>query len=245
MDRMIYTAMTGLNAVMSRQDAGTHNLANATTPGYKAAAELFRAVPVVSSASPTRAFVVHATSGADLREGGVQETGRPLDVAVAGEGWIALTLPNGSEAYTRNGALQIGADGTLQSSTGIPVAGDAGPIVIPPGAQISIGRDGLVSVNVAGSGAGTPNPVGTIKLVRSENGRMVRGDDGLFRPPAGVQTNTDPTLTLTAGALEQSNVNVIGQMVDMIALSKSFEIQSKLIQTAEANDKAAQQLIAH
>ena len=244
MDRMIYTAMTGANALLSRQDAVTHNLSNATSTGYRAVEQMFRAVPVLSQAQPSRAFVVNAGMNSDFHSGALHETGRSLDVAIQGEGWFVLQGADGAEALTRNGNFELRADGTLQSRTGLAVVGAGGPIVVPPGGELSIGRDGTVSVSGAGGDRAASVVVGQLKLVRPETDRLMRGEDGLFRLPPGEVTQPEPSVAVLAGALEQSNVNVVEQMVQMIGLARHFELQTKLIQTAETNDKAAQQILS-
>src|SRR3990170_786126 len=132
MDRLIYTAMTGASHVLQQQAAVSENLANASTPGFRAALNTFRAVPLVGEGLPTRTFVVDSTAGADFAPGIMQSTGRNLDVAVQGQGWIAVQMEDGSEAYTRNGSFQLTPNGILQTRNGLNVTGDAGPITIPP-----------------------------------------------------------------------------------------------------------------
>jgi flagellar basal-body rod protein FlgF len=244
MDKLIYTAMTGAKWLFERQAAIAHNLANATTTGYKAEEQRLRAVPVRSEALPSRAFAVEVSLGADLSAGAVQHTGRPLDVAVLGKGWIALSMPDGTEAYTRNGSLEISVNGVLQTRTGIPVAGDGGSITIAPDNAITIGRDGTVSLKPSSGAQNTVTQIGTIKLVNPPEDRLVRGADGLFRLRDGGTAPADANVTLAEGYLEGSNVNVVDQLVGMIAAARQFEVQTKLLQSAEANDRQAQQLLA-
>src|SRR5690606_27731176 len=142
MDRLIYTAMTGAKQILEQQATTSHNLSNVSTTGFRAQLDTFRAVPVVSNGLPTRAFVVDATVGTDFREGPIQHTGRDLDIAVRGPGWIAVEREDGSEGYTRSGSLKINENGVLQTENGLNVLGDGGPIAIPPETLISIGRDG-------------------------------------------------------------------------------------------------------
>jgi flagellar basal-body rod protein FlgF len=137
MDRLIYTAMTGAKHIMEQQANVSHNLANATTTGFRAQLDSFRAVPVISEGLPTRAFVVDSTVGTDFAPGALQQTGRALDVAVQGKGWIAVQMPDGSEAYTRHGNLQLSENGILQTHSGLPVLGDGGPISLPPDLTVS------------------------------------------------------------------------------------------------------------
>lgn len=248
MDRLIYTAMTGASQTMGRLAAVSHNLANATSTGYRAEEHRLRAVPVRSTNTPaplaTRAFVVDASTHANFEPGPMQYTGRTLDVAVQGPGWIALAMPDGSEAYTRNGSLELSVNGVLQTRAGIPVQGDGGPITVPPDSKIAIARDGTVSVIPETGAQNTANNIGRIKLTNPEEADLVRGGDGLFRARAGDPAPVDDKVRLASGYLEGSNVNPVEQMVTMISLARQFETQVKLLSTADQNDKSATQVIS-
>ncbi len=247
MDRLIYTAMTGASQTLGRQAAVTHNLANATSTGYRAEEHRLRAVQVQSQGAlkslPTRAFVVDASTHSDFSSGPMNFTGRPLDVAMQGKGWIAVQTENG-EAYTRNGSLELNANGVLQTRNGIPVQGDGGAITVPPDVKVAIGRDGTVSVIPESGAQNTVNVIGRLKLVNPDEAELVRGNDGLFRTRGGDPVAVDEAAQIAAGYLEGSNVNAVEQMVTMISLARQFDMQLKLITTAEANDRAATQLIA-
>ena len=243
MDRLIYTAMTGAKHILAQQATTSHNLANATTTGFRAQVDQFRAVPVQGAPLPTRAFVVDATTGSDFRAGAIQHTGRDLDVAVQGAGWIAVRVADGSEAYTRNGSLKVDENGVLQTRDGLAVQGDGGPIAIPPGRNVAVARDGTISLVPDGSAATGLATVARIKLVNPRETDLVRGDDGLFRLKSGAPAPADPNVNLVSGALESSNVNVVDEMVNMISLARQFEMQMKLIQSAESNDAKAAQLL--
>ena len=244
MDRMIYTAMTGLKHILEQQATTSHNLANSTSTGFRAQIDAFRAVPVKSEGLPTRAFVVDSTVGADFTPGPIQSTNRDLDVAVQGPGWIAVNLPDGTEAYTRNGSLKLSENGVLQTETGLNVMGDGGPISIPPDTAISIAKDGTVSAVSNVTTPSTTNVLGRIKLVNPAETNLVRGADGLFRTQNGAPAEGDATVSLIGGALEGSNVNVIDAMVNMINLGRQFDLQTKLLQNAENNANKAGQLFS-
>lgn len=244
MDRLIYTAASGAKHILEQQATTAHNLANVTTTGFRAQIDAFRAVPVVGEGMPTRAFVVNATVGADFSSGPLQMTGRDLDVAVKGKGWLALQMPDGTEAYTRNGALQMNENGLLQSSAGFTIAGDGGPITVPPDVTVAIGGDGTISTIATGTKPGTPTVLGRLKLVNPAEADMVRGDDGLFRLKNGTAAPTDPQVTVAGGALEGSNVSPVDAMVNMIALARSFETQMSLMKNAENNAAKATQILA-
>src|ERR1035437_29064 len=179
MDSLIYTAMTGAKAGLEQQANVSHNLANATTTGFRAQLDSFRAVPVIGDGLPTRTFVVDSTVGSDFTPGPWQQTGRDLDVAIQGKGWIALQLEDGSEAYTRNGSLKLSENGVLQTQSGISVMGEGGPISVPPNVGVTIAKDGTVSTIESGVKPGVATEVGHIKLVNPPEDSMVRGDDGL------------------------------------------------------------------
>lgn len=244
MDRLIYTAMTGAKHALEQQATTSHNLANATTTGFRAQIDQFRAVPVQGAILPTRAFVVDSTTGSDFRSGVIQQTGRELDVAVQGDGWIVVQADDGNEAYTRNGSLKLDENGVLQTHDGLNVMGDGGPLSIPPGRNVTIGKDGTVSLVPDGSDATGLTSIGRLKLVNPPAESLVRGDDGLFRIKDGQTAAVDPNVKVIGGALESSNVNVVDAMVNMISLARSFDMHMKLLQNAESNDSKASQLLS-
>jgi len=244
MDRLIYTAMSGAKHILEQQATTSHNLANSTTTGFRAQIDQFRAVPVQGAILPTRAFVVDSTSGSDFRGGAIQHTGRELDVAVQGNGWIAVQAADGTEAYTRNGSLKMDENGVLLTRDGLAVQGDGGPLSIPPGRNIAVAKDGTISLVPDGSAATGLTSVGRMKLVNPAEADLVRGDDGLFRLKDGAAADADPNVTVISGALESSNVNVVDEMVNMISLARQFDMQMKLLQHAENNDGKAAQLLS-
>jgi len=198
---------------------------------------------VQSDALPTRVFVADSKTGVDFRPGPVQISGRDLDVAIEGKGWITVQLEDGSEAYTRNGSLQINENGLLQTRSGLTVMGDAGPITIPTETQVTIGKDGTVSTVPTNNLRNQVSPIGRIKLVNPEESALVRSDDGLFRLRDGATADADAGVKLLSGALEGSNVNVVEAMVDLISLSRQFEMQMKLLQTAQNDAQQASKLL--
>jgi flagellar basal-body rod protein FlgF len=243
MDRLIYTAMSGANASAQRQAVLSNNLANASTTGFRAEMATFRAVPVQGDGASTRVFAHEATAGYLDKAGSVQRTGRALDAMAKDNAWFAVQSLDGTEAYSRNGAMDVATDGTLVNSNGLPVLSDGGaPLTAPPGAEISLGSDGIVSVKLAGQ---PPTTLGRLKLVRpTVEDPLRRGADGLFRAASGEPLNADPTAKLVPGALEASNVNPVETMVGMIQVARQFEVQMRMLQNAEANDKSASQLLA-
>ena len=244
MDRLIYTAMTGAKHILEQQATTAHNLANATTTGFKAQVDSFRAVPILGDGMPTRAFVVDATVGTDYRSGALQQTGRDLDIAVRGEGWIAVQRIDGSEGSTRNGDLKINENGQLQTATGLNVMGEGGPISIPPDATITIAKDGTVSTV---SRLATPSQttiIGRIKLANPPAASLKRAEDGVFVTSNGQAAPLDPNVTVASGTLETSNVNVVETMVNMISLARQFEMQMKMLENAQNNAGKAAQLFS-
>lgn len=242
MDRLIYTAMTGAKHILDQQATNSHNLANATSTGFRAQVDSFRAVPVVSEGLPTRTFVIDSTVGSDFRVGPIQSTGRDLDVAIQGQGWLTVQREDGSEGLTRNGALKISENGVLQTATGKNIMGDGGPISIPPDVAITIAKDGTVSSVNNGTLPGPSNILGRLKLVNPEESNLERKADGLFGTRDNSEVEVDANVSIASGALEGSNVNVVDAMVNMISLARQFETQLKLISTAENNANKASQL---
>lgn len=240
MDRMIFLSMSGAKASMQRQDALANNLANVSTPGFRAEMEAFRAVPVQGSGASTRVYTLETTTGYDASPGAITATGRNLDVAMSGNGWLTVQALDGTEAYTRGGALDVTSDGTLATRSGLPVLGDGGPLQVPPNTAVSIGADGTVS---AKGTDGKTTAIGKLKLVTPEV-PLLRGEDGLFRAADGNGLSADPTARVQDGALEGSNVSAVGSMVAMISAARQFEAQMKMIQTADANEKSATQLLS-
>jgi flagellar basal-body rod protein FlgF len=246
MDRLIYLAMTGAQQLLQQQAVASHNLANASTSGFKAETTAFRVAPVVGGAGhPTRAYAVASTPGANLAPGAIMATGRDLDVAIEGDGFIAVQALDGSEAYTRNGSIDVSPEGELRTRSGLAILGEGGPIVVPPDSKVSIGRDGTVSAVTEGTDANTVNVLGRLKLVKIEAAQLTRGGDGLFRMRGGQAADADETVVVTAGALESSNVNAVSAMVEMINLARQFEMQMKLLQHAETNDQRASQILGN
>ncbi len=243
MDRILYTAMSGAKQSMDQQSVVSHNLANAGTSGFRAQLHAMRAVPVQGDGLlPTRVSVAATTPGADFSPGPMSTTGRDLDVAIEGNGWLAVQAPDGTEAYTRRGDIQVDGDGVLRIA-GHPVIGDDGPMVVPLGARLSMGADGTVSAIGEGQQADALVDVGRIKLVDPGEAALVRGDDGLFRAPAGALPQ-DEAVRLASGTLEGSNVSAIESMVSMIDVARRYEMQMKVISTADENAQRANSLLS-
>lgn len=244
MDRVIYIAMTGAREITRQQAAVSHNLANVSTHGFRQELNVFRALPVVGEGARTRAFVAETTPRTDFTQGVIQATGRPLDVAIRGPGWIAVQDASGQEAYTRMGHLQIGSNGILQTTNGLTVLGDAGPLAVPPEQEPLIAKDGTVSTVPIGQNLAGVAIAGRIKLVNPAEQELQRGDDGLFRSADGQPAEADARVQLVSGALETSNVNAAEALVNMVSLARQFEMQMKVLGNAEANHRSTDKVLS-
>ena len=244
MDRMLYIAADGASQIQKAQAVNANNLANVSTTGFKAQFEALRALPVYGPGYATRVHAQSETPGVDYSPGSVMATGRSLDVAVNGQGWIAVQAPDGSEAYTRAGDLRVSSTGVLETGAGHPVLGDGGPLTIPDAQELEIAADGTVSVLPVGQAPSTLAVVGRIRLVNPPAGELVKGEDGLLRTQNGATAPADASVRLASGALESSNVNSIEALTTMIQLARQFETQVKLMKTAEEADAASAKLMA-
>jgi len=243
MDRLLYIAMSGANAAMTAQAVNAHNLANASTTGFKADMAMFGKAQVVGPGHSSRTFVQLEGTHADMVAGTTQTTGRELDVSVNGRGWIAVQAPDGGEAYTRRGDLRLDEFGLLTNGAGMPVLGNAGPIAVPPNAKLEIGGDGTISVLPIGQNPNTLAVVDRIKLVTLDEANLAKDADGMLRTADGEPTPPDASVRVVSGSLETSNVNAIESMVRMIELARSFEAQVKMMKTAEENDRNSSQIM--
>ncbi|MFL6578229.1 MAG: flagellar basal body rod protein FlgF [Povalibacter sp.] len=243
MDRFLYIAMSGAKETLRAQTSNNHNLANASTTGFRANLDAFQTRTVVGSGYASRAYATDATTGWDKTQGALLATGRDLDVGIQGEGWIAVHGADGREAYTRAGDLRVDPSGLLMNGAGHVVLGDSGPVSVPPNSSMMIAGDGTVSIVPIGQGPETTAMVGRIKLVNPPAETMVRGEDGLFRTADGSDAPPDASVRVASGVLESSNVNVANAMVKMIELSRQFDLQVKAMHTADENAASAAQLL--
>ncbi len=243
MDRLVYLAMSGAKHTLQAQSAVSHNLANAATTGFRADLSAFRSMPVFGPGHATRVYALAERPGVDFTPGTIRTTGNDLDVAVDGEGFLAVVAPDGTEAYTRAGDLRLSSNGLLETGAGHPVLGNGGPIAVPPAEKLTIGADGTLSVRPLGQEANTLAQVDRLKLVRPAHADLVKGPDGLLRRADGVDEVPDAGVRLVQGALESSNVNTVDAMVSMIDLQRRFELQVKAMRTAQENETAAAQVL--
>lgn len=249
MDHAIYTAMGAASQTLEQQSITANNMANASTPGFRAQLAALRAVPVEGDSIETRTLVTASTPMHDMSMGKLDYTERPLDVALQQDGWLAVRNADGTEAYTRNGNLQINTAGQL-TSQGNLVIGDNGPIAIPDRAEVTIAADGTITALGAGDQPNTTTQVGRLKLVKATAQEVQHGDDGLFHLTAeaqqqrGATLTLDPEVRLMPGVLEGSNVKPVDTMVDMIANARRFEMQMKVIRSVDDNEQKANQLLS-
>ncbi len=242
MDRMLYIAMSGAKEIMLQQANTANNLANADTTGFKRDFQAFKAVPIVGPGYASRVYTQDAGVGADFTPGPLIATGNPLDIAIKGQGWIAVQGPNGKEQYTRAGNLHIDANGILTTAQGYPVLGSSGPVSIPPSSKIAIGSDGTITVQPNGQGPNALAVVGQIKLVNPPAKNLIKAADGLMQTRNG-QPAPVANVSVESGMLEGSNVNTVDSLVHMISLSRQYELQVKAMRTAQQNAQASAQLI--
>ncbi len=243
MDRVLYVVANGGKQLMHAQALNTHNLANANTVGFQQDLANFRTQMIAGPGLESRAFATAEDIGVTFDKGTIQTTGRSLDVAVNGDGWIAVQSADGSEGYTRAGNLHVNVNGQLMTGADYPVLGDAGPIVVPDFEKLEIGGDGTISVRPVGQQPNTLSEVGRIKLVSPPHDMLVKGGDGLLRMRDNAPAPAATEVKLVSGALESSNVNSIEAMVNMIDLARQFEMQVKIMKTAEDNDASTTRIM--
>jgi len=243
MDKSLYISMTGASQNAMAQRAHANNLANLTTTGFRRDFEQARSMPVFGDGYATRAYAMTERPGTDMSAGVMQETGRELDVAVQGEGWIAVQAADGSEAYTRAGSLNIDAFGVLRTSSGLPVLGNGGPIAIPPAQKLEIGSDGTISIRALGEGPAVMAEVDRLKLVNPDPATLEKGADGLMRTKDGLPQVADGAIQVATGFLEGSNVNAVEEMTAMLSLARQFELHIKMMRTAEENAQATDRIL--
>jgi flagellar basal-body rod protein FlgF len=230
---------------MQAQAVNNHNIANANTVGFRADAVSFVSQPIYGDGYATRVNAVASDSGTDYSSGVMQGTGRNLDVAINGKGYIAVLGTDGKEAYTRSGDLRVSPLGAVTTASGLPVLTEQGPLNIPPATTVTIGSDGTVSVVPLGLAPSASSQTDTIKLVNPPQQNLQKGDDGLLRLKDGTKAPTDPTVTLTSGVLESSNVNGPQSLINMIELQRLYELQVRAMNTFDQTEQSSEQLLSN
>jgi len=243
MDRLLYISMAGASQNMRAQQTISHNLANVSTTGFQADLDAYKSLALKGDGFDSRVFNQHYRSGVDFHKGSMLNTGRELDVAVQGEGLIAVQARDGSESYTRAGDLRVDQNGFLTTGTGLLVLGDGGPVSIPPYQKLDIASDGSVSVVALGQSADAVTVVDRIKLVNPEVNQLKKSEDGLLKLKEGEVADPDPAVRLVSGTLESSNVNAVSELVSLLDNSRQFEIQIKMMKVAEETDESSTKLM--
>ncbi len=243
MDEMLFVAMTGAKQTEVAQSINSNNLANISTTGFRADLHAFSSKPIEGPGVDSRVNSVAESYGTDLSTGAIQTTGRESDAAILGDGFFAVQAPDGTEAYTRRGDFRIDSGGLLVTGDGHLVIGQGGPVAVPPNSSLTIGRDGTISVQPVGQGPETIAEVDRLKLVKPNPAALEKSDSGLLRLANGEEADADATVSVQAGALEGSNVNVAKTLVNMIELARRYEQQVNVIKTAEENADSAAQMM--
>nr|WP_281392655.1 flagellar basal body rod protein FlgF [Sphingomonas abaci] len=242
---MVYTAATGLRAHMAAQAAIANNMANGSTTGFRADRVVFDRIELKGGPAQIAARMPTAeeVTDADRTAGAIQQTGRPLDVAVSGDAWIAVQAADGQEAYTRRGDLEIAPSGVLQTGDGHIVMGQSGPITLPPASSVSIGADGSITIVPQGADATQTQIVDKLKLASAKGTDTVKGLDNLLYVRGGGTLPEDLDARVQGGALEGSNVNMTQALVDMIENQRSYEVTANLMKSAKDMDESSTSLL--
>ncbi|OED44709.1 flagellar basal-body rod protein FlgF [Endozoicomonas sp. (ex Bugula neritina AB1)] len=233
MDKVLYTAMSGATRMMDSQQVRANNLANISTTGFKGDFNNAFALAVEGEGYDSRVHSEIGEQWTDMSGGTLSQTGRSLDLAIQGEGWFTLMDDQGNEAYSRAGNFHVDGEGVLRAANGMMVSGDGGPITVPDYQQIVVADNGGLSVLPDGADQDQVMVVDNLKLVNPPSEQISKGDDGLFRAVDGQPVDVDPAVSLVSGYLEGSNVNAVSEMVSFMTLSRGFEMQLKMMQSAE------------
>jgi flagellar basal-body rod protein FlgF len=231
MNTVLQIAAAASRQIETAQAAVTHNLANAGTTAFKA--DLLYAEQGYSKSGEM------GESAVDFSAGNMAYTGRDLDIAIAGDGWMQVITPSGEQVLSRRGDLRIDPNGNLVDATQNQILGEAGPINVPADSQVTIGADGTVSFIPRGETALGTVITGRILLVNPNPDNLTKGLDGKIRADAEANLEPAAEVQLAVGALETSNVNPIASMVQMIELSRSFESHIQTMKSADELDAAS------
>ncbi len=245
MDKLIYSSLSAMRAAMARQTTTANNLANVNTAGFRGEMSSSTALWLKGDGFDSRATNSGEVVSADMSEGTISETGRPLDIAVQGkDALLAVQSREGDEAYTRRGDLKVAESGLLTTGDGSPVLGDGGPITLPAYDKLTIAADGTISIVPQGGDPSQIQTVDRLKLVAVNGAPIAKGLDGLFRDRNGGTLAPDPDATVRQGAVEGSNVNVSATLIDMIEASRDWDMQVKMMSSAQDIDKASTGLMS-
>jgi flagellar basal-body rod protein FlgF len=244
MDRLVYTALSGLKGQMDAQATIANNIANASTIGFRADRVNFERLMIKGDGHNSRLPSAETVVDMDRRAGTVVQTGRDLDIAITGDNWLGVQAADGSEAYTRRGDLRIAPSGVLETGDGFPVMGSGGPITVPPYDKIMVAEDGTISIVPPGADpAAPPQVIDQLKLVSDQGSKTVKGLDNLLHVRGGGALPADMEARVQTGSLEQSNVNLTQSLVDMIENQRSYEVQANLLREAKNMDESSASLM--
>ncbi|PCM46073.1 flagellar basal body rod protein FlgF [Marinobacter sp. ANT_B65] len=247
MDKALYLGMSGAKQNMLSQRAHANNLANVNTTGFKKDFAQARSMPVFGEHHPTRAYAMAERPGTDLTAGALMQTGRDMDVAIEGEGWLAIQNNLGEEVFTRSGSLQVDVNGLVRLASGEMVLGNGGPVALPPFENLQIGADGTISIIPVGGSPDQLVEVDRLKLVNPPPEELEKGLDGFIRRKGelagGGGEPADADLRVASGFLESSNVNAVEEMISNLQLTRQYEMQVKVMSTAKENSEATARLL--
>ena len=243
MDKLVYTAASGLKSHLASQAAIANNMANASTIGFRADRVVFDRLALKGSDFDTRTPASAEVVDADRKPGAIQQTGRALDVALTGDSWLAVQSADGTEAYTRRGDLEIAPSGVLQTGDGFPVIGSGGPITLPPAQSVKIADDGTVTIVPVGGDPKNPQVIDKLKIASPKGSQTTKGTDNLLYVKGGGVLPADLDAKVETGALEGSNVNMTQALVDMIENQRSYEVQANLMKSAKDMDESSASLM--
>lgn len=243
MDRVLYIAMAGARQTMLAQESNANNLANASTAGFRKDFNVLRSTPVFGFGLPARAYAMSERPGYNFDSGPLVTTGHDLDVAIKGDGWFAVQSPDGNEAYTRAGELNVDSAGRLLNAAKQPILGNNGPIALPPHDKVEIAPDGTINIHPLGQAGNALVVVDRIKLVNPPLHDLYKGSDGLFRMMDGTNPAADAKVTIASGMVESSNVNPVEELVQTLSLSREYESHIKMMHMADENDSTSSKLL--
>ena len=252
MMRSLWISKTGMEAQQTQLDITSHNLANVGTNGFKRSHAVFEDLMYqtlrqsgASSSEQTQLptglqvglGVRTVATSRQFSQGNLQQTTNPLDVAIKGNGFFQVDMPDGTVGYTRDGSFQVNANGQLVTNNGYLVQG--GAITVPANAQnVTIGADGVVTVSLPGVAA--PQQIGQLQTATFINpagldpkGQNLYAETAASGPPTAGTPGVNGLGSLTQGFVETSNVNVVEELVGMIQTQRAYELNSKAIQTSD------------
>ncbi len=241
MDSLLFTATSGASRVLQAQHVRSNNLSNADTAGFRADMERVSSIPLQGSGFDGRTMVVTNSASTRFDEGDIVKTGRPLDVAIMGDGYLTVQTADGQEAYTRAGNIKVDSFGAI-TINGFAVVADGGPVTLPDYQKVEISERGRISVVPPGGGAELE--VGTLKLVKPDTNQLQKESDSLLHSVDGNPFDADDTVQLAPEHIEGSNVSAIDELLNVMSLTRNFEMQVRMMKTAETLAQAGNKLMS-